>query len=638
MSIYQYELIRELGSGGMGTVYLARDTRLGRRVAIKLLQQSARSLNKRFMLEAQATARCNHENIVVIHEVGEYHSHPYMVLEYLKGQTLRQWLREHAAAASSSGQPVAVPPGRAVALMLPVVRALVYAHARGIVHRDLKPENVMLTRSGTIKVLDFGIAKLLSAPMHDEEGSDGAMDANSGRWPAPRAVRSSALIGTLPYMSPEQMNQGVIDHRTDVWTVGIMLFELVTGRHPMPTCSTGDLLRIANLDEPMPSMGEVMPDLGPEMGPLGSIIDRCLLKHPENRTPSARVLLAELEALAPERRMRPWRRWLRLALSPVILLGLMLWLGAAVHNARLMLIGLSGTELSYPGAELLGTGLGASARMVWYALAGPLTGTGVEGWGVLPLIALAGTALVLSRRARLGVLLPWLAILLFVFALGTLFYVHAVGVHHVVKPGLGAEWPCRLGPSLPEQIRFEVCSWLSNDSLVNERRRMALAGLWLWFVAALALATWLSWNTARRIRNQRYLGWYRVAGGGLAAAHGLLLVSLLVQAPRAYAIAYWGLRYPRVTTVEPACDPALAEAVAAGTCRVLSVGHEADGDLVILHGTGCPGATPSSDEHGERAAPAEMIRSVHLENRQPMRSSERCVRHTEGTELIPNRD
>jgi tRNA A-37 threonylcarbamoyl transferase component Bud32 len=305
MSIYQYELIRELGSGGMGTVYLARDTRLGRRVAIKLLQQSARFLSKRFMLEAQATARCNHENIVVIHEVGEYHSHPYMVLEYLEGQTLRQWLREHAAA-SSAGQPVAVPPGRAVALMLPVVRALVYAHARGIVHRDLKPENVMLTRSGTIKVLDFGIAKLLSASMHDEEGSDsvtdGAVDASSGRMSAPRAVRSSALIGTLPYMSPEQMNQGVIDHRSDVWTVGIMLFELVTGRHPMPTYSTGDLLRIADLDEPMPGVGEIMHDLGPEMGPLAGIIDRCLLKHPEHRTPSARVLVAELEALAPGRR------------------------------------------------------------------------------------------------------------------------------------------------------------------------------------------------------------------------------------------------------------------------------------------------------------------------------------------------
>jgi hypothetical protein len=349
---------------------------------------------------------------------------------------------------------------------------------------------------------------------------------------------------------------------------------------------------------------------------------------------AARPNAADAPAGSP---MRPWRRWLGPALSPVILLGMMLWLGAAVHDARLVLIGLSGNELSYGGIELLGTGLGASVRMLWYALVGPLVGVGIEGWGVVPLISLIGITVVLIRRARWRVLLPWLAVLLFVFALGTLFYVHAVGVHHVVKPGLGAEWPCRLGPTMPEQIRFEVCSWLSNDSLVNERRRMALAGLWMWFAAALAFTAWLSWYAARRARSQRYLGWYRVAGGGLAAAHGLLLVSLLVQAPRAYAIAYWGLRYPRVTLVEPACDPALAEAVAAGTCRVLSVGHEADGDLVILHGTGCPGAAPSQGEHGERAAPAETIRSMHLKNRQPMRSGERCVRHTEGTELIPNR-
>jgi WD40 repeat protein/tRNA A-37 threonylcarbamoyl transferase component Bud32 len=291
VSIHQYELIRELGSGGMGSVYLARDTKLGRRVAIKFLQQSARLLSKRFMLEAQATARCNHENIVVIYEIGEYRSHPYMVLEYLEGQTLRQWVREHAVTTSSSSQPVAVPPGHAVALMLPVVRALVYAHARGIVHRDLKPENIILTQAGTVKVLDFGIAKLLEASAPDEES---AASDTAGPTPA----RSSARVGTLPYMSPEQMNAGIIDGRSDLWTVGIMLFELVTGRHPLLSHNMGDLLRIADKDEPMPSVRELMPDIGP----LGGVIDRCLIKSPEDRTPSASLLLAELEALASGRR------------------------------------------------------------------------------------------------------------------------------------------------------------------------------------------------------------------------------------------------------------------------------------------------------------------------------------------------
>jgi serine/threonine protein kinase len=301
--IGQYELIRSLGRGGMGEVHLARDLRLGRLVAIKRLSAPGPGLTERFLREARATARCMHENIVVIHEVGEHDGHPFMVLEYVEGQTLRQWLREHAAAA---GEHAPMPPGRAVELMLPVVRALAYAHERGIVHRDLKPENVMLTRSGTIKVLDFGIAKLLSAPRHDGEGSDGgpdgAADANSGRVSDPGAAHSSALIGTLPYMSPEQMNAGVIDHRSDVWTAGIMLFELVTGRHPIAGCSVGDLMRVADEGEPMPGVVEAMPDPGPEMGSLAGIIDRCLIKDPRHRTPSARVLLAELEALAPGRR------------------------------------------------------------------------------------------------------------------------------------------------------------------------------------------------------------------------------------------------------------------------------------------------------------------------------------------------
>jgi WD40 repeat protein/serine/threonine protein kinase/energy-coupling factor transporter ATP-binding protein EcfA2 len=303
--IGQYELIRLLGRGGMGEVHLARDLRLGRRVAIKLLATQRPDLGARFLAEARATARCHHENIVVIHEVGEIGGageqggHPYMVFEYLEGQTLRQWLREHAAAA---GEHAPVPPGRAVELMLPVVRALAYAHGQGIVHRDLKPENVMLTRAGVIKVLDFGIAKLLAAPMPDREESNGVpasdVEANSGRVSGPVAVNSSALIGTLPYMSPEQINVGVIDHRSDLWAAGIMLFELVTGRHPVPTLSLGDLMRMAATDDPMPSVCETMPDLGP----LAAVIDRCLVKDSAHRTPSARVLLAELEALAPGRR------------------------------------------------------------------------------------------------------------------------------------------------------------------------------------------------------------------------------------------------------------------------------------------------------------------------------------------------
>jgi serine/threonine protein kinase len=292
--IGQYELIRVLGRGGMGEVHLARDLRLGRLVAIKLLITRHPALSERFLAEARTTAACHHENIVVIHEVGEdveHGGHPFMVLEYLEGQTLRQWLEEHAATTAASSRTARVPPSRAVELMLPVVRALAYAHERGIVHRDLKPENIVLTRAGTIKVLDFGIAKLLSSPTTHEQA---AAKATAGST----AVASSTLIGTLPYMSPEQMNVGAIDHRSDLWAVGVMLFELVTGRHPVAAQSIYDLLRVADEDVPMPGVHEAVPDIGP----LGAIIDRCLIKRPEHRTASARALLAELEALTSGRR------------------------------------------------------------------------------------------------------------------------------------------------------------------------------------------------------------------------------------------------------------------------------------------------------------------------------------------------
>jgi serine/threonine protein kinase len=294
--IGQYELIRALGRGGMGEVHLARDLRLGRLVAVKLLTGHGARLTERFLAEARATARCNHENIVVIHEVGEHQGDPYMVLEYLEGRTLRQWLAEQSVPTLARGSATVVrthapvPPGRAVELMLPVVRALAYAHERGIVHRDLKPENIMLTQAGTIKVLDFGIAKLLAAPEPIEDAAAPELQP---------AVNSSALIGTLPYMSPEQMNMGAIDHRADLWAVGIMLFEMVTGRHPVPSLSMSDLLDVADDEMPMPSVRDRVPDIGP----LGAVIDRCLLKDPQHRTASARELLAELEAFAPGHRI-----------------------------------------------------------------------------------------------------------------------------------------------------------------------------------------------------------------------------------------------------------------------------------------------------------------------------------------------
>jgi serine/threonine protein kinase len=297
--IHQYEIIRQLGAGGMGTVFLARDTRLGRRVAIKFLHTKSPQVAQRFVLEARATARCSHENIVIIYEVGEFHGSPFMVLEFLQGQPLNKVIASQR-----------LPFPRAVELMVPVVRALATAHEQGIVHRDLKPENILLTDLGSIKVLDFGIAKVLQ--------TSGVSPEHTGVTPAPmrpghaetldgsqepsNLTRSGAIMGTLSYMSPEQWRGAdQVDHRTDIWAVGIMLFRLLAGKHPLDPLRGPQLSVTADYSQPMPRLREVAPDVPPE---LADVVDRCLLKHKEQRMPDALSLLRALEPFLPGRYTR----------------------------------------------------------------------------------------------------------------------------------------------------------------------------------------------------------------------------------------------------------------------------------------------------------------------------------------------
>ncbi|WP_438010887.1 protein kinase [Sorangium sp. So ce321] len=285
-----YELLRELGRGGMGVVFLARDLRLARLVAIKLLTKLSRIGVQRFLVEAQATARCKHEHIVTIHEVNEHDGFPYMVLEYIEGQSFRAWMKQRRPADAPARVSTApVPPGLAVEMVVPIVRALASAHASGIVHRDLKPENVMLDASGAIKVVDFGIASLRD----DEASLSGEHSAEDMRL-----TRTGAFVGTLPYMSPEQWAGKEIDASSDVWAVGILLHELVLGVHPLAPCRMQDLVMVPRLDEPMPEVGA----RHPELGPLGALIDRCLRKRKAERFASAQELLAALSPLLPGRR------------------------------------------------------------------------------------------------------------------------------------------------------------------------------------------------------------------------------------------------------------------------------------------------------------------------------------------------
>jgi len=297
--INQYEMIKMIGEGGMGTVFLARDLRLGRRVAIKFLQSNQPELTQRFLVEARTTARCQHDNIVVIYEVGEHNGAPYIVLEFLNGKPLTEY--------TQNGQKL--PYAKAVEMMCSILRALQCAHEHGIVHRDLKPDNIFVMESGTIKVLDFGIAKVLQQAAQQQGASPQSSAAI--RMPSPLELatgtntsltRVGTIMGTLKYMSPEQWGIGIeIDHLTDIWACGVLLHRMICGRHPLHPLDGNQLVVTAMLELPMPSMQEAAPPDVPRE--LIQIVDRCLLKMKEQRWQSADELLRALEPFLPGRRM-----------------------------------------------------------------------------------------------------------------------------------------------------------------------------------------------------------------------------------------------------------------------------------------------------------------------------------------------
>lgn len=321
--IRQYELIRELGRGGMGRVFLARDTKLARRVAIKFLTTRGGRQAEQLVAEARTTARCKHENIVIIYDVDEFRDYPYMVLEYLEGPTLGAWLdgrlpptsaqQNDAGPTDRHRAHIPVSAERAVEIMVPVVRALLHAHKSGIVHRDLKPDNIVLTDDGPIKVLDFGIAKLFSS---SEEIDERLVQSGERDPRLLDLVKDSTdvMVGTMPYMSPEQWGTDDVDHRTDIWAVGIILYELVTGHHPLMPLTQRALMTVPDETAPMPSLSDIL--AGPEIGPLAAIVDRCLLKRKSDRISSATELLKRLEPLLPGRRVAEKTNEANEAMSP----------------------------------------------------------------------------------------------------------------------------------------------------------------------------------------------------------------------------------------------------------------------------------------------------------------------------------
>jgi non-specific serine/threonine protein kinase len=229
----RYEVLGRLGAGGMGEVYLARDPRLGRRVALKLLPPALareRERVRRFEQEARAASALSHPYICAVYDVGEAEDgRPFIVMEHVEGETLRQRLARGP-----------LPLEQALAAVRQAAEALGAAHRAGIVHRDLKPENLMLRGDGYLKVLDFGLAKLLEARAGEGSALEGAQTA------------AGVIVGTVRYMSPEQARGQAVDARTDVWSLGAVLYELVSGRPPFAGETAGDLVAAILLTEPEP--------------------------------------------------------------------------------------------------------------------------------------------------------------------------------------------------------------------------------------------------------------------------------------------------------------------------------------------------------------------------------------------------
>ena len=272
-----YELLAPLGAGGMGEVYRARDTRLGRDVALKVLPAEVASDSgrlRRFEHEARAASALSHPNIVTVYDIGVAESVPYIAMEYVAGKTLREVVR--------SGP---VPVKKLLDIAVQIAQGLARAHEAGIVHRDLKPENVIVSEHGVVKILDFGLAKLSRSPV--EGGAGGALStATAGTQPG-------VLLGTYGYMSPEQARGLAVDFRSDQFSFGSVLYEMAAGRRAFDGKTAMDTLSaILNAEpEPIESGGAKVP------APVKWIVERCLAKDPKGRYASTEDLARELSTV-----------------------------------------------------------------------------------------------------------------------------------------------------------------------------------------------------------------------------------------------------------------------------------------------------------------------------------------------------
>ena len=278
-NIGPYEILSPLGAGGMGEVYRARDSRLGREVALKVLPESfSRDADRlrRFEQEARAVAALNHPNILAIHNVGEQDGAPFIVSELLEGRSLRTELENGALS-----------PRKASDYAAQIAQGLAAAHDKGIVHRDLKPENIFLTTEGRVKILDFGLAKL--AP-----NARGAKNESDGLTLTSSPTEAGMVMGTAGYMAPEQVRGSGVDSRTDIFAFGAVLYEMISGKRAFRRDTAAETMTAILKDDP-PELSEMDYPVSPG---LERIVRRCLEKQPEQRFQSAKDLAFALEALS----------------------------------------------------------------------------------------------------------------------------------------------------------------------------------------------------------------------------------------------------------------------------------------------------------------------------------------------------
>jgi eukaryotic-like serine/threonine-protein kinase len=276
--IGRYEIRSQLGAGGMGEVYLAQDTKLDRKVALKVLPEdvaSNRSRMQRFVQEAKAASALNHPNIITIHEIGTDPGAHFMATEFIDGEDLRHHLR-HAPLTLLE----------AIDIAIQVASALASAHAAGIIHRDIKPDNIMIRRDGITKVLDFGLAKLAERWRADEVDRDAATQAFFHTEPG-------TVVGTTAYLSPEQARALEVDTRTDIWSLGVVLYEMITRHAPFKGDTAGDTSANILKTEP-PSVSQFAPEAPAE---IERIVRKALQKDREERYQTVKDMLLDLKSL-----------------------------------------------------------------------------------------------------------------------------------------------------------------------------------------------------------------------------------------------------------------------------------------------------------------------------------------------------